>query len=305
MLSSLIADLRRAASIDIAALNARRQLVLKSPRRRVRFVELGIDAQGKAARSRVAIRPVGYAFERQRRGYVIPLLSIRLASKSVPDIVLSAIDPGAACALDLASVVTDLSDSENELRVRATARSFERFGGGTNSRDGNNDNSEAMRNALAAASAASTTTATAALTNIADFKHSIDQHRHTTYINTAKTVGDEHETAPELSQDKRCRIFSRKQQNICSVANNIIADAGALFARCRPDATIVPSPLVLLGCGSGMHSTFSVRGKRTHASAWTNACRLAGRGLIVTLIDEYNSSKVTINLIELRLMRCC
>ena len=45
--------------------------------------------------------------------------------------------------------------------------------------------------------------------------------------------------------------------------------------------------------GGGLHKSFNVKGSRTPASAWLNACRLARRGFIVILVDEYNSSKVT------------
>lgn len=45
--------------------------------------------------------------------------------------------------------------------------------------------------------------------------------------------------------------------------------------------------------GGGLHKSFSVKGSRTPASAWLNACRLARRGFIVILVDEFNSSKVT------------
>lgn len=48
-----------------------------------------------------------------------------------------------------------------------------------------------------------------------------------------------------------------------------------------------------LGMGGGLHKSFNVKGSRTPASAWLNACRLARRGFIVILVDEFNSSKVT------------
>jgi hypothetical protein len=47
------------------------------------------------------------------------------------------------------------------------------------------------------------------------------------------------------------------------------------------------------GMEGGLHKSFNVKGSRTPASAWLNACRLARRGFIVILVDEYNSSKVT------------
>lgn len=50
---------------------------------------------------------------------------------------------------------------------------------------------------------------------------------------------------------------------------------------------------IYTGMGGGLHKSFNVKGSRTPASAWLNACRLARRGFIVILVDEYNSSKVT------------
>jgi hypothetical protein len=57
--------------------------------------------------------------------------------------------------------------------------------------------------------------------------------------------------------------------------------------------SVLFSFFICTGMGGGLHKSFNVKGSRTPASAWLNACRLARRGFIVILVDEYNSSKVT------------
>ena len=49
---------------------------------------------------------------------------------------------------------------------------------------------------------------------------------------------------------------------------------------------------VVVGMGGGLHTTFKVQGQHTPASTWLIACRLARRGHIVVLLDEFNTSKV-------------
>jgi hypothetical protein len=139
------------------------------------------------------------------------------------------------------------------------------------------------------------------------------------YCTARAAVGNENEAnaAQQEQCRQRARCRRRQQRQICNIANSIFESA-AVYSQFAPVVllgeifiyiyitirlTVFSVSILVLFCslffniytgmGGGLHKSFNVKGSRTPASAWLNACRLARRGFIVILVDEYNSSKVT------------
>jgi hypothetical protein len=152
------------------------------------------------------------------------------------------------------------------------------------------------------------------------YLRSLDAARHGAYCTARAAVGNENEAnaAQQEQCRQRARCRRRQQRQICNIANSIFESA-AVYSQFAPVVllgeifiyiyitirlTVLSVSILVLFCfcsllfiytgmGGGLHKSFNVKGSRTPASAWLNACRLARRGFIVILVDEYNSSKVT------------
>jgi hypothetical protein len=151
------------------------------------------------------------------------------------------------------------------------------------------------------------------------YRRSLDATRHGAYCTARAAVGNENEAnaAQQEQCRQRARCRRRQQRQICNIANSIFESA-AVYSQFAPVVllgeilyiyiyittrlTVLSVSILVLFCsllfictgmGGGLHKSFNIKGSRTPASAWLNACRLARRGFIVILVDEYNSSKVT------------
>ena len=62
------------------------------------------------------------------------------------------------------------------------------------------------------------------------------------------------------------------------------------------DCAALP-PIIVLGTGSGAHESFHVKGHATTATPYTTAKRLAAMGYIVILVNEFNTSKVSVGVV--------
>ena len=93
------------------------------------------------------------------------------------------------------------------------------------------------------------------------------------------------------------RTRRRVQQSMRHVAHTLCDKAGRLYAQMHNVPSVlsarVPSPVVVMGTGAGMHTAFSVRGHAATATPFRTACRLVvDLGLIVSPEDELLSSDV-------------
>ena len=241
---------------------------------------------GIMRRQRCLVKYTGFKLDKQLRGVIIPQLSCRLAANDVSSTVFANCDPGVVTAIDVATVCAEVRN--DEIYVRASLLPIKHTSV-TSAQTHSGTLSDVMQAALAAQPSAS---AGAVET---PHKHSMITADHVKYIETAVLVGEQREQQPEVvsaEQKRRAGVHAMAQHTTCAVASKILSASGAHYMRCHPDASVVPSPVVIIGMGGGMHKTFAVRGYATQASSWQHATRFAGRGLIVSLIDEYLTSSV-------------
>jgi hypothetical protein len=272
---------------------------LEEIERMVWQLQFVVGADGVVRRQRCEVACRAYKPRRQYRGVIIPQLSCRLAAQDVGGMVFANGDPGVSTAIDFAMVCVELVNGE--MRVSATLLPVKHFGGSPAQSDSSALSAE-MLAALAppAPVLAFGMAAAAAANNGAavdrGHKHSMVVGDHRLYIDTARALGEQREQQAGVvadEQQQRAKVHRSAQRATCVVASKIISAAGVHYKRCHPQlGGAVPSPFVILGMGAGVHETFEVRGFRVQASAWRNACRLAGRGLVISLIDEFRSSKV-------------
>ena len=197
------------------------------------------------------------------------------------------------------SAAVTLASARDDGRVDldCTLRHFRSFGGDSTP---DSEATQELTRRIAVELGADDGASPAAVADVlrAGYAHSTNDAQHAAYLGAARRVGNARHNEPATvtaEQDSRARVHRRGQWCVQSVASEIYALAGARYAQQRPAAaaSCVPAPIVLLGCGGGLHTQFRVRGQRTTATAWTNACRLARRGHCCVLVDEFNTSSVS------------
>jgi hypothetical protein len=141
------------------------------------------------------------------------------------------------------------------------------------------------------------------------FAHSLDNQWHTAYYATC----DDRLVTRRV---ERQRIVQRSLATMSSATAAILSVGNKLYDSALVHSDVVPkivlrgmcwSTIIVIflranlfsqcvdvllraffrcvGMGSGLHSTFRVKGQHTPASTWVIACRLARRGHIVVLLD--------------------
>jgi hypothetical protein len=281
---------------------------LEEIERMVWQLQFVVGADGVVRRQRCEVACRAYKPRRQYRGVIIPQLSCRLAAQDVGGMVFANGDPGVSTAIDFAMVCVELVNGE--MRVSATLLPVKHFGGSPAQSDSSALSAEmlaalATPGLLSPSAVIAATARSAAWTAVDNgaavdrgHKHSMVVGDHRLYIDTARALGEQREQQAGVvadEQQQRAKVHRSAQRATCVVASKIISAAGVHYKRCHPQlGGAVPSPFVILGMGAGVHETFEVRGFRVQASAWRNACRLAGRGLVISLIDEFRSSKVVL-----------
>lgn len=207
-----------------------------------------------------------------QRGIYVPKSVLFIDATELAETPLVAIDPGAIKHLQC--VVAKVESHKECWQLRHSFAHQRRYA--TASRE--------TKHVATVTSTQQSQLISALLNDATSYRHSTDSHRRQLYN---ATLADLTVTPGEAEgcAEQRSRQVASTQRNQAHFYHLLLRHISALFPH---KATI---PLVCLGNGSG-NNGFRVHGKRTTASFWTLVKRLTERGLIVTDVDEFFTSKV-------------
>jgi hypothetical protein len=307
---ALMRRLRRAHALDVGALVASRTLVRKQARQPRRQHVLSKGADGKIVSRPSSAARWTWVPARQARGLVVFASCCSIRRERVATTPLLAVDPGVARPLACAAARAMINDDERGVGVLARFVSFgalgetgdaahdagaardvkERLAGGeaqSASDEAQSTEGEAQSGAKRRREGGQSTTSVVPQSSVGveeeqhAWRTSLDTARHDAYTSAARHVGDAHARNQSLvSEARRARARRHRhgQQRIARIGSEMYGACGDVFTELG-EAPI--APVVVLGLGSGLRSSFNVRGARTTASALSNANRLASGGVCV------------------------